>query len=185
MITTCSPRNFPLVKSLGADLVFDYHDPACGSQIRKYTDDSLYYAFDCYSEESSVGICAAALASSPPPSGQKIRLGTIAPLNSGRKDVDHLSTFGHAAFGEEFTILGHTIPANPKHYEFATKFFRLVEGLLAEDKLKPHPIEIRPHGLGGVLSGLEDLRSEKVSGKKLVYRIADTSEEIGIEGSST
>jgi NADPH:quinone reductase-like Zn-dependent oxidoreductase len=185
VITTCSPRNFSLVKSLGADAVFDYHAPTCGLEIRKYTDDSLYYALDCYSEEMSVRICAAALASSPPPSGQKIRLGTIAPLDSGRKDVEHLSTFGHTAFGEEFTILGHTIPTNPKHYEFATKFFKLAEGLLAEDKLKPHPIEIRPQGLGGVLSGLEDLRSEKVSGKKLVYRIADTSEDLGVAGSST
>ncbi len=181
MITTCSPRNFPLVKSMGADVVFDYHAPTCGSDIRKYTNDSLYYALDCHSEENSVRICAAALASSRPPSGQKIRLGTIAPLDSGRKDIDHLSTFGHAAFGEEFTILGYTVPGNPNHYEFATKFFRLAEGLIAEGKLKPHPIEIRPQGLGGVINGLGDLRSEKVSGRKLVYSIADTLEDLKVE----
>ena len=185
MITTCSPRNFPLVKSLGADVVFDYHSPTCGTDIQKYTNDSLYYALDCYSDESSVRICADALASSPPTSGETLRLGTLAPLKSTRKDVEHLSAFGRAAFGEEFTILGHTIPTNPKHYEFAAKFFQRAQGLLAEGKLKPHPIEIRPHGLVGVLSGLEDLRMQKVSGKKSVYRIADTPEDLIGEYPST
>ena len=177
MITTCSPRNFPLVNSLGADMIFDYHSPTCASDIRKYTNNNLHYAFDCYSEESSVQICSSALSSSPSPSGQKPRLGTIAPIKSNRQDVEHLSTFGHAAFGEEFTILGHTIAADSKHYEFATKFFRLAARLLGEGRLKPHPIEIRSQGLEGVISGLEDLRMESVSGKKLVYRIADTGGE--------
>lgn len=170
---------------MGADVAFDYHSPTCADDIRQFTHDNLYNVFDCHSEESSVQICAAALASPTSPSGRKPRLGTIAPLRSDRQDVEHLSTFGHAAFGEKFTILGHTVPADPTHYEFATKFFALAAGLLDQGKLKSHPIEVRSQGLAGVISGLEDLRNGRVSGKKLVYRIADSEKYPAMNGSST
>lgn len=54
VIGTSSPRNFDLVKSYGADAVFDYSDPeTCAKNIREYTNNSLKYAFDCISEHSS------------------------------------------------------------------------------------------------------------------------------------
>ncbi len=34
MITTCSPHNFPFVKSLGVTEAFDYKDPECGKKVR-------------------------------------------------------------------------------------------------------------------------------------------------------
>ena len=43
MITTYSPRNFDLVKSLGADAAFDYNDPECAAKIKEYTKDDLKY----------------------------------------------------------------------------------------------------------------------------------------------
>jgi NADPH:quinone reductase-like Zn-dependent oxidoreductase len=33
VITTCSPRNFPFVKSLGVTEAFDYKDPECGKKV--------------------------------------------------------------------------------------------------------------------------------------------------------
>ena len=35
VITTCSPRNAPFVKSLGASEAFDYNDPECGKKVRR------------------------------------------------------------------------------------------------------------------------------------------------------
>ncbi len=34
MVTTCSPRNFDFVKSLGASEAFDYNDPECADKVR-------------------------------------------------------------------------------------------------------------------------------------------------------
>jgi NADPH:quinone reductase-like Zn-dependent oxidoreductase len=48
VIATCSPHNFDLVKSRGADEVFDYHDlGACAENIRSSVGSSLKYAYVC------------------------------------------------------------------------------------------------------------------------------------------
>ena len=35
VITTCSPRNFPFVKSLGVSEAFDYNDPECAKKVNR------------------------------------------------------------------------------------------------------------------------------------------------------
>jgi NADPH:quinone reductase-like Zn-dependent oxidoreductase len=49
VITTCSEANRSLMFELGADAVFDYHDPQVGEQIREDTDDALEFVFDTIS----------------------------------------------------------------------------------------------------------------------------------------
>jgi len=61
VITTCSPRNFDLVRSYGADACFDYNEPNCGADIRAFTENALEYAIDCITEESTMKICYQAL----------------------------------------------------------------------------------------------------------------------------
>ena len=61
VITTCSPRNFEMVKGYGAAVCFDYNDPQCGQEIRKATGNALEYALDCITEESTMKICYEAL----------------------------------------------------------------------------------------------------------------------------
>jgi hypothetical protein len=41
VITTCSPKNFKLVESYGAEKAFDYHSPTCGEDMRAYTNNTL------------------------------------------------------------------------------------------------------------------------------------------------
>ena len=53
-------------------------------------------------------------------------------------------------------------------------FIPITEGLLAEGKIKAHPPSVRGGGLRGILDGWEAMRKGKVSGEKLVYRVADT-----------
>ncbi len=50
----------------------------------------------------------------------------------------------------------------------------IAEGLLREGKIRVHPPSVRPGGLRGVLEGLKELREGKLSGEKIVYRVADT-----------
>jgi NADPH:quinone reductase-like Zn-dependent oxidoreductase len=63
VVTTCSPRNFPFVKALGAAEAFDYNDPDCAKKIREYTDDKLTKVFDCISEGDSPKISSEAISS--------------------------------------------------------------------------------------------------------------------------
>lgn len=63
VITTCSPRNFPFVKALGAAEAFDYNDPDCAKKIREYTGDQLTRVFDCISEGESPKISSEAISS--------------------------------------------------------------------------------------------------------------------------
>jgi NADPH-dependent curcumin reductase CurA len=46
VIATCSARNFDLLRSAGADEVFDYGDAGVVDDIRKATNNNLRYAFD-------------------------------------------------------------------------------------------------------------------------------------------
>jgi len=168
VITTCSSKNFDLVKSRGADEVFDYTDPDVGSKIRKITGDKLKYAWDTVSEEKTAKICAEALSSS----GEGAHYGTILNVKAPREDVKFTTTLMYTVFGEEFTKGGHPFPASKEDFEFGKVWFALTEKLVGEGKLKAHPASVRDGGLEGILKGLDDLKEGRVHGEKLVYRIS-------------
>ena len=50
VLTTASPKNFDLVRGLGADEVFDYHDEGVVEKIREATGNALDIAIDTISE---------------------------------------------------------------------------------------------------------------------------------------
>lgn len=166
VIGTCSPRNFDLVKNLGADFVFDYRSESCASEIRKASQDNLQHVLDCISTDASAKICADSFG---PQGGKYNSLGPVQDFP--RKDVTTAMTLGYTAFGEAFTYGSHQFPAIKENFEFGVIFVRLTTELLTEGKLKPHPAEVRPGGLDGILDGLQDLKEDKVSGSKLVYQI--------------
>lgn len=60
-IVTCSPHNFPLVKSFGGDVLFDYHSPNCAADIRSLTKNNLVYALDCIMTADSMKVCYGAI----------------------------------------------------------------------------------------------------------------------------
>lgn len=59
----CSPKNFDLVKSFGADETYDYRDPEAGSKIKAASGDKIQAAVDTISEHGSVNIIVSALSS--------------------------------------------------------------------------------------------------------------------------
>jgi NADPH:quinone reductase-like Zn-dependent oxidoreductase len=168
VITTCSPRNFDLARSLGADEVFDYSETDCGTKIREHTSNKLSYAWDTISLPVSMQICADALTSE---SGA--HYGCLLKPDLPRKDVGTTYTLAYRAFGDTFHKRGTTFKAEElqEDYNFAVEWASIFEQLLAEGKVKVHPPKVMDGGLEKVLDGLDLLRKDKVSGQKLVYRV--------------
>ena len=160
-----------MVKNLGASAVFDYSAPDCGAKIREYTNNRLYHALDCISEGTSAQICADALSTDT--STKKPVYCALLPIELPRADVEYKFTLGYTATNESFVKAGLEFPASEEDYRFAVRFCKLSEKLLAEGKFKPHQQDIRKGPLEKVLDGVDELRQGKVSGKKIVYRIAD------------
>jgi NADPH:quinone reductase-like Zn-dependent oxidoreductase len=169
VLTTCSPRNFDLVKRLGADAVFDYHDPNSAAAIHQYTNNNLRLVLDTIGLEESAKFCDEAL------STEGGEYSSLLVKGIERANVHDRWTLGYTAIGEEFTMGDTIIPAKPEDKEFAEKFWAIAEKLLADGKIKVHPPKVNPGGLKGVLDGLKLLQENKVSGEKLVYNVTETS----------
>lgn len=170
VVTTCSARNFDLVKSYGAGEAFDYTDPQCAQKIKEYTNDSLTYVFDCISEGSSPGICANAMSSKA--GGHYSTLLTVRDFP--RSDVQLGYTLGYTVVGERFTFAADKeVPAKPEDFEFGKKHIEMCDGLLAEGKIRAVPTDVRNGGLQKIHEGLDDLTNGRVSGRKIVYKVIE------------
>ncbi|PLB52344.1 putative zinc-binding oxidoreductase ToxD [Aspergillus steynii IBT 23096] len=169
VLTTCSPHNFDLVKSLGADAVFDYKDPNAAAEIRNYTNNGLKYVFDTISVQSSAKFCDEAI------STEGGEYSALLVVKIERENVNDRWTLGYTSVGEAFMFGNIPFEAKPEDMEFAKKFWATARELLAQGKVKPHPIKVGGGGLRGVLEGMKAMQEDKVSGEKLVYRIADTA----------
>ncbi|KAJ5718379.1 hypothetical protein N7488_004025 [Penicillium malachiteum] len=168
VLTTCSPHNFDLVKSLGADEAYDYKDPNSAAAIRAATGDKLKLVFDTISLPDSVKYCEAALSTEG---------GEYSNLLSGaveRANVNSRTTLGYTIIGEAFSFGPNPIPAKPEDLAFGAKWWVEAEKLLAAGTIKVHPPKVNPGGLKGVLDGLQLLKEDKVSGEKLVYNVSET-----------
>ncbi|KAK4244517.1 hypothetical protein C7999DRAFT_17242 [Corynascus novoguineensis] len=170
VLTTCSPRNFQLVKALGAHDAFDYHDAGtCAAAIRAATGDQLHYALDCVASGDSLRICADALTSQ---SSGVARYTASLPVGNAfpRDDVQSGWTSGYSAFGEGTHLAGALGEANAADLEFAAGFWKLAGVLLRQDRIKLGPfVHLRQGGLESVPEGLAELKSGGVSAGKLVY----------------
>jgi hypothetical protein len=162
------------MKSFGADAVFDYSSPTCGADIRKYTNNKLFYVFDCIAEKDSLQICCDALSTSASPTGEKPQYSGLLPAKIPRTDVDFRFTMAYTVLGVPFNIGGTTYDAKPEDFEFGKSFMELTDKLLKEKKIRVHRFDVRPGGLNGIMDGLEDMKEGRVSGTKLVYRISDS-----------
>ncbi|KAI1311388.1 GroES-like protein [Xylaria venustula] len=175
VIATASPHNFELLKSIGADHVFDYKSPTVGSDIRALTNNKLKYAWDC----TGYGAAISAAALSDNDEGGKPKYGTIIPVK--REVIDAVNpavegpyfTLGYDVFGVPFPRLGTTYVPDPEEIAFAGKFWEITRELLASGKITPLKPEVNRFGSGieGIVKGLDELRHDRVSGTKLVYTL--------------
>ncbi|KAL8734868.1 MAG: hypothetical protein Q9166_001220 [cf. Caloplaca sp. 2 TL-2023] len=149
----------------------DYKDSVgLVTAIKKASDSSkrpLFGVFDAISEHNSHEIVLAALNAF---SGSHTRLATTLPypedaLAQNRFLKPYLIVAADVHNGRESKAGGQ---------DFGCVMFRMFGRWLQEGRLKGHPYEIRHDGLRGVQGALEDLKDEKVRGKKLLVRVKDT-----------
>lgn len=151
VVTTASPENFELVKSRGADVVFDYHDPQCSRLIREYTNERLQFILDCISTKASYDIIAKAI---PEVADKGINMVTLLPADAWpRNDITPTVILAYTSLGKAFAKFGIDFPEIAAHYEFGVTFWELSQKLLADGKIKPHPVALRKGGLAAVPDG--------------------------------
>ncbi|CAI7656059.1 unnamed protein product [Penicillium manginii] len=159
VVATASPRSFDLVKSYGADEVFDYRDQAAVDQIiRAYP--SLDRAMDCFSEGSSTEFCAKCV--------RKNQGKVVTLLDSGKTTMDGAQIefiLGYTVFGSEFQWLppfGPKFQKIPSDNEALRRFYSTLPDIVTQ--LRPPPLKIIDPGLKNLATGLEMLRQGQVSG---------------------
>ncbi|PYI05321.1 GroES-like protein [Aspergillus sclerotiicarbonarius CBS 121057] len=168
VITTCSPDHEELVKSRGADKVFDYKEPGAAEKIRDYSGDRLRLVMDTISTEETAAFCGRAL------STQGGDYTAILKVKVPREDVRSRWTLAYTCMGKEFTYRGATIPAIPQDRAFAVEWIEKAAKVVADGRIVPHPVQLGPNGLHGVIEGLHALREGKVRGCKLIYNVDET-----------
>lgn len=105
---------------------------------------------------ASPRICADALASHPASSDKRPFYGVILPALLPRDGVERGHTLGYWTVGEYFILGSAVSEARLQDLGFATRFTKLAEGLLAENRFKVHRSEVREGALEGALGGMDD-----------------------------
>lgn len=125
---------------------------------------------DCIGTQETAEFCAACIG----PNG-----GTIASLlpvpGVSRSDVTAKFRLVHTITGRDFYLRQDIWPADPEDKAFGARVWSVLQTLLDEGRIQVHPPRVEEGGLGGVFDGLQLLRQGKVSGEKLVYRVAETA----------
>ncbi|QSS54739.1 zinc-binding oxidoreductase ToxD [Histoplasma capsulatum var. duboisii H88] len=167
VLTTCSPQNFSYVKELGADVLFDSHEEGVGKKIREYTNDNLHLVYDTISIPETAAVCADALSSKP---GGKYMATQFPQME--RKDVESSAAVVYTMINEEFRVGEFSFPPKPEDIEYGIRFGDIAEKLIAEGKIKAHRVLTNEDGgFAAIPDGWTLMRENKVSGRKLVYKV--------------
>ncbi|KAI0351739.1 GroES-like protein [Trametes cingulata] len=164
IITTASPHNTELLKSLGATHVLDRtrSNESILAELPKLTNGKpLSIAFVSVLDPEALRLGRDALA----PGGAFAAVTAIPAFVP--EDVSHPSDGKRIGFVYGSGLL-------PYNRDTTVAVFKQITGWLEKGLLKPNPVEVLPNGLAGIPEGLERLGNNKVSGKKLVARPHET-----------
>ncbi|CAG8973050.1 hypothetical protein HYALB_00010824, partial [Hymenoscyphus albidus] len=165
-LTTCSPANFGLVKSRGAEVVWDYKSPTCAQDIKEYTGDELELILDPMTEAKTQRLCYQAMGRG---GGRYIALEVWQDMNHTRESIEPTFIMGCSIIGNPIPLgNGYGSEADPEKRVFGIKYYRDIQKLFDARKLVPHPTRIIPGEWQGVLDGIELLKSRSISAEKLV-----------------
>ncbi|KAL5331444.1 hypothetical protein ACEPPN_000974 [Leptodophora sp. 'Broadleaf-Isolate-01'] len=165
VVATASPHSFDLVKSYGADHVFDYRSPTAAKDIKK-AFPTISRALDCFSEGNSFKFCAEII------QGNGDKVITLLETKTKVPGVKSQMIMSFQLLGLEFAWLppiGPKYPVSPPERAALARFYRYLPSLAIE--LKPPPLTVLNGGFDDIIEGLDRLRGGKVSGSKLVVKL--------------
>lgn len=167
----------------------DYKIPHAIAQIRDFVCEiGLSFILDCIGNEQTTKFCYQCFTAPREKEAKQpeYRYASLMPTSDSPPDADLLPpgstvlskwNFVYTCFGKRFTIINdafnirQTWEVSEEDKSFMVTFYRIIESLLAEDKIRVMPQEIRHGGLESVLDGVCLVREGKVHAKKLVYPI--------------
>lgn len=172
VIATASPGNFELVKSLGADTVFDYSDEETPSNIKALTQGKLKYAVDCISLERTGEQIAGCIGDE---GGQ---VAVLLTYEQKRLDIENRFLLAYFLLGKVSSVRWRDLNADNREpqnitiplqaacdkaqYEHRKEANVILTHVLLSGKYRPTPIEVLPRGLESVDEGLVLLKEGKV-----------------------
>ncbi|RPD59714.1 GroES-like protein [Lentinus tigrinus ALCF2SS1-6] len=162
IITTASLHNEVLLKSLGATAVVDRKLPASAiiSEVQKLAGNKpIEYVFDTVSIADTQSLAYDVLA----PGGTLLIL-----LN------DEIPAEKKNAADNKRIVHGFGSARVSQNREVGVQLFSRLTEWLETGVIVPNQVEVLPNGLAGIPDGLERLKQDKVSGKKLVAHPQET-----------
>ncbi|KUJ06444.1 GroES-like protein [Mollisia scopiformis] len=172
IVTTCSTRNFDVVKKHGAKHVFDYNDPDVVAKIAEAAPD-LAYAFDCIGNSISSVMSARAM-------GDK-KGGVICTVRPGKaftEDVPSNVTVTDVLVFTAF-LKPHTYkkiyhwPTHQEDHELSREMYSKIRGWIQEGKLTPQkPRDMGTLSVETLQRGMDLNRKGEVSNEKLCFQVS-------------
>ena len=165
VVATASPHSFDLVKSYGADHVFDYRSSSAAKDIKK-AFPTISRALDCFSEGNSSKVCAEII------QGNGDKVITLLETKTKVAGVNPRMIMSFQLLGQQFAWLppiGPKYPVSPTERAALARFYQYLSSLAKE--LKSPPLTVLNGGFDDIMEGLDRLRGGKVSGSKLVVKL--------------
>ncbi|KAI0760988.1 GroES-like protein [Trametes elegans] len=161
IIATASPHNEPLLRSLGATHVVDRAlSPGTvkGEVARLAGGKPVELVYD-----------AIALADT-----QQLAYEILAPGGTLVLSLPDEIPAEKKTDGSKKIVFIHGAAFPPEHRQAGAEIFRRLTEWLERGIVVPNKVEVLPNGLAGIPEGLERLKNNKVSGKKLIARPQET-----------
>ncbi|KAI0173370.1 putative alcohol dehydrogenase [Hypoxylon sp. FL1284] len=174
VVATASPHNFELVRSLGADAVFDYRNPAAAAaEIRAATGNALALAWKCAQGGSDALVAGALSSEAPSRYASIISVDPAAVRRANPRVAPPRIHLAYDVFGVGYMWPSYFMAPEPATADYVARFLELVPELLESGAVRPIPTIVNKGGSGleGVLRGIDDLRANGISGAKLVYTL--------------
>lgn len=171
VVTTCSPKHNDLVRSLGADHIFDYHDEKVVDKIKEAVPD-LKYVFDTIGGSTTSVTASKALASGG-------ALCTVRPDKANTEGVVKgtkvTPVLVWTAFLKKHRYGKLEWPESKADHELSKELYKKLPGWLREKKILPNNTKLYDGGLDDVEKGFQEYRDGKISAYKIVYKVHEVN----------
>ncbi|ORX37329.1 hypothetical protein BD324DRAFT_441385 [Kockovaella imperatae] len=166
VITTASSKNHELLKSLGADHVFDYKDESVVDKIREAASD-LRYVFDTIGNETSSATASKAV---------RQEGGSLCTVRPGKGNTDNVErrvkvtdVLVWTVFLKDHAYKEFKYPASFEDRQLGIELFEHLPSWLATGRVKPNAVRLMD--LDSIHDGFQLYRDGKISAEKVVYAV--------------